>query len=71
MGSSTHPRHVAQVLLSELGLDVVSCTELQSLWAGYGHIFGPSNQGAQGTDWGDWGRVVGSIEPSADPGGAG
>ncbi|GJN75209.1 pig-p domain-containing protein [Purpureocillium lilacinum] len=38
MGSSTHPRHVAQVLLSELGLDVVSCTELQSLWAGYGHI---------------------------------
>ncbi|KAJ6438594.1 pig-p domain-containing protein [Purpureocillium lavendulum] len=38
MGSSSEPRHVAQVLLSELGLDVVSCKELQSLWAGYGHI---------------------------------
>ncbi|UNI19043.1 hypothetical protein JDV02_005263 [Purpureocillium takamizusanense] len=38
MGSSTDPRHVAQVLLAELGLDVVSCAEMQSLWAGYGHI---------------------------------
>ena len=32
------PRRVAEVMLSWLGLELVSCTELQTLWAGYGHI---------------------------------
>lgn len=31
-------RRVAEIMLSWLGLDLVSCVELQSLWAGYGHI---------------------------------
>ncbi|ODA81747.1 hypothetical protein RJ55_00250 [Drechmeria coniospora] len=38
MGSSVDSRHVARVMLSWLDLDLVSLTELQSLWAGYGHI---------------------------------
>ncbi|KAL2752013.1 hypothetical protein ACRALDRAFT_2141744 [Sodiomyces alcalophilus JCM 7366] len=32
------PRRVAEIMLSWLGLDLISCTELQILWAGYGHI---------------------------------
>ncbi|POR35232.1 Uncharacterized protein TPAR_04560 [Tolypocladium paradoxum] len=38
MGSSMEPRRVAEIMLSWLGLDLVSCAELQTLWAGYGHI---------------------------------
>ncbi|KAF4509634.1 hypothetical protein G6O67_003782 [Ophiocordyceps sinensis] len=38
MAASPDPQRVAQLMLSWLGLDLVSCTELQSLWAGYGHI---------------------------------
>lgn len=32
------PRRVAEIMLAPLGLNLVSCTELQVLWAGYGHI---------------------------------
>ncbi|KAI5460844.1 Ecdysteroid kinase-domain-containing protein [Mariannaea sp. PMI_226] len=31
-------RRVAENMLSSLGLELVSCTVLQTLWAGYGHI---------------------------------
>ncbi|BEI79722.1 hypothetical protein CcaverHIS002_0102510 [Cutaneotrichosporon cavernicola] len=36
--SATGPRDVADIMLSWLGLGLVSCTPLQTLWAGYGHI---------------------------------
>ncbi|RDA82523.1 hypothetical protein CP532_4491 [Ophiocordyceps camponoti-leonardi (nom. inval.)] len=32
------PRQVAEAMLARLDLDLVSCSELQTLWAGYGHI---------------------------------
>lgn len=32
------PRRVASIMLSWYSLDLVSCTTLQTLWAGYGHI---------------------------------
>lgn len=32
------PSRAAEILLSPLSLDLISCTELQTLWAGYGHI---------------------------------
>ncbi|RDA89535.1 hypothetical protein CP533_2935 [Ophiocordyceps camponoti-saundersi (nom. inval.)] len=32
------PRQVAEAMLTELDLDLVSCSEIQTLWAGYGHI---------------------------------
>ncbi|KAK1701013.1 phosphotransferase [Colletotrichum godetiae] len=38
MASLQQPRRVAEIMLSWLGLELVSLTELQSLWAGYGHI---------------------------------
>ncbi|KAI9933610.1 hypothetical protein ASPWEDRAFT_185750 [Aspergillus wentii DTO 134E9] len=33
-----HPDRVASIMLSWYSLDLVSCTTLQTLWAGYGHI---------------------------------
>ncbi|KND93801.1 hypothetical protein TOPH_01779 [Tolypocladium ophioglossoides CBS 100239] len=39
MGSSMEPRRAAEIMLSWLGLDLVSCAKLQTLWAGYGHIY--------------------------------
>ncbi|KAK2024153.1 phosphotransferase enzyme family protein [Colletotrichum zoysiae] len=38
MTSLKAPRRVAEIMLSWLGLELVSLTELQTLWAGYGHI---------------------------------
>ncbi|KAM4056109.1 phosphotransferase enzyme family protein [Hirsutella rhossiliensis] len=38
MATLLDPQRVAQLMLSWLNLDLVSCTELQTLWAGYGHI---------------------------------
>ncbi|KAH7144201.1 Ecdysteroid kinase-domain-containing protein [Dactylonectria estremocensis] len=38
MPSRIKPKRVAEVMLASIGLDLVSMTELQSLWAGYGHI---------------------------------
>ncbi|KAK1727879.1 phosphotransferase [Colletotrichum acutatum] len=38
MASLKQPRHVAEIMLSWLGLELFSLTELQTLWAGYGHI---------------------------------
>ncbi|KAL8303194.1 hypothetical protein RB597_005200 [Gaeumannomyces tritici] len=38
MAAIAEPRRVAEIMLSWLGLELVSCVELQSLWAGYGHI---------------------------------
>ncbi|KAK2763660.1 pig-p domain-containing protein [Colletotrichum kahawae] len=38
MASLKEPRRVAEIMLSWLGLDLVSIVELQTLWAGYGHI---------------------------------
>lgn len=38
MAALVDPRRVARLMLSWLGLDLISCTELQTLWAGYGHI---------------------------------
>ncbi|RCI08751.1 hypothetical protein L249_4883 [Ophiocordyceps polyrhachis-furcata BCC 54312] len=32
------PRQVAEAMLARLDLDLVSCSELQTLWAGYGHV---------------------------------
>ncbi|KAG6034695.1 hypothetical protein E4U41_006430 [Claviceps citrina] len=32
------PQAVAREMLAWIGLELVSCTELQSLWAGYGHV---------------------------------
>ncbi|CAI7617103.1 unnamed protein product [Penicillium crustosum] len=32
------PKHVASIMLSKHSLDLVSCTKLQTLWAGYGQI---------------------------------
>ncbi|KOS17011.1 putative methyltransferase [Escovopsis weberi] len=32
------PKKVAQTMLSWLDLELISCTQLQALWAGYGHI---------------------------------
>ncbi|PHH74399.1 hypothetical protein CDD82_4953 [Ophiocordyceps australis] len=34
----TPPEHIAHNLLTQVHLRLVSCTELQSLWADYGHI---------------------------------
>ncbi|OLN96604.1 hypothetical protein CCHL11_00812 [Colletotrichum chlorophyti] len=38
MTTLKEPRRVAEIMLSWLGLELVSLTELQTLWAGYGHI---------------------------------
>lgn len=38
MAPTVDPRRAAEILLSGLGLELVSCTELQTLWAGYGHV---------------------------------
>lgn len=38
MPSSPSPRDVASALLAEKGLDLLSISQLQSLWAGYGRI---------------------------------
>ncbi|KAF4976411.1 hypothetical protein FZEAL_6915 [Fusarium zealandicum] len=38
MAPMPESRRVAEILLSPLGLKVTSCTELQTLWAGYGHV---------------------------------
>ncbi|KAK5994144.1 hypothetical protein PT974_07584 [Cladobotryum mycophilum] len=38
MPKSPEPRRVAQIMLSWLDLELISCEELQALWAGYGHI---------------------------------
>lgn len=38
MPSSTSPEEIASALLAEKGLDLLSTTLLQSLWAGYGQI---------------------------------
>lgn len=38
MAATPEPRRVAQLMLAWLDLDLVSCTELQTLWAGYGHV---------------------------------
>lgn len=38
MAPLNDPRSVAKILLSWIGLELVSCSELQTLWAGYGHI---------------------------------
>ena len=37
MANTTDPRRVAEIMLSWLGLDLVSISEIQTLWAGYGH----------------------------------
>lgn len=36
--SASRPDEVARILLKSLGLRVTDCRELQTLWAGYGHI---------------------------------
>ncbi|GKT96436.1 phosphotransferase enzyme family protein [Colletotrichum tofieldiae] len=38
MASLKEPQRVAEIMLSWLGLELVSLNELQTLWAGYGHI---------------------------------
>ncbi|EHA52434.1 hypothetical protein MGG_09503 [Pyricularia oryzae 70-15] len=38
MARTTDPRRVAEIMLSWLNLQLVSIVELQTLWAGYGHI---------------------------------
>ncbi|OHF03203.1 phosphotransferase [Colletotrichum orchidophilum] len=38
MASLQEPQRVAEIMLAWLGLELVSLTELQTLWAGYGHI---------------------------------
>lgn len=38
MPNSIEPRRVAEIMLDWLSLKLVTITELQSLWAGYGHI---------------------------------
>ncbi|CAM1509821.1 Fc.00g001560.m01.CDS01 [Cosmosporella sp. VM-42] len=38
MSPPIEPRRVAEIMVSWLGLDLISCTELQTLWAGYGHV---------------------------------
>lgn len=38
MPVTTEPSHVARVMTAWIGLELISCTELQTLWAGYGHI---------------------------------
>jgi hypothetical protein len=38
MAPANDPKRVAAIMLSWHSLDLVSCTTLQTLWAGYGHI---------------------------------
>ncbi|KAL2677364.1 hypothetical protein Neosp_011134 [[Neocosmospora] mangrovei] len=38
MAPKVESRRVAETLLTPLGLEVTSCREIQTLWAGYGHI---------------------------------
>ncbi|KAJ5881717.1 uncharacterized protein N7529_000389 [Penicillium soppii] len=38
MSPGNDPKHVASIMLSWHSLDLVSCTNLQTLWAGYGQI---------------------------------
>ncbi|KJZ80560.1 hypothetical protein HIM_00410 [Hirsutella minnesotensis 3608] len=38
MSPSPSPERVAKVMLSWIGLKLISCVETQTLWAGYGHI---------------------------------
>ncbi|EFY88768.1 hypothetical protein MAC_05203 [Metarhizium acridum CQMa 102] len=55
MSQQPEPRAVAKELLSWIGFDVISCSILQTLWAGYGHICAihvrplPSEEPAQTT----------------------
>ncbi|RSM10383.1 hypothetical protein CDV31_007259 [Fusarium ambrosium] len=38
MAPKVESRSIAETLLAPLGLEVTSCREIQTLWAGYGHI---------------------------------
>ncbi|KAM0247613.1 hypothetical protein ACHAQJ_009779 [Trichoderma viride] len=38
MAQNIEPSHIAATMLSWLGLELISCTTIQGLWAGYGHI---------------------------------
>lgn len=38
MPSLLEPGRVAQIMASWIGLQLISCRELQTLWAGYGHV---------------------------------
>lgn len=40
MTEYTTPQDVAREMLSWIDMELVSCTELQTLWAGYGHVCG-------------------------------
>lgn len=58
------PRRVAEIMLSWLGLDLVSCAELQTLWAGYGHICAiQARAAAEGGGNGSPRQRVGGGEP--------
>ncbi|KAL7953155.1 Ecdysteroid kinase domain-containing protein [Trichoderma compactum] len=50
MAQQIEPSQVAAILLSWLDLELISCTTLQGLWAGYGHICAvsarPATEGA-------------------------
>ncbi|KAF7555013.1 hypothetical protein G7Z17_g2488 [Cylindrodendrum hubeiense] len=56
------PHRVAEIMLASLGLEVVSCTELQSLWAGYGHICAVTAQAADAEAAAKFAQVCGELE---------
>ncbi|UKZ72471.1 hypothetical protein TrVFT333_000100 [Trichoderma virens FT-333] len=48
MARQIEPSQVAAILLSWLDLELISCTTLQGLWAGYGHICAVSARSTDG-----------------------
>ncbi|KAK7423536.1 hypothetical protein QQX98_000994 [Neonectria punicea] len=53
------PKRVAEIMLASLGLELVSCTVLQTLWAGYGHICAITAKTSVKEVTAHWARVCG------------
>ncbi|WYZ39458.1 hypothetical protein EsH8_III_001372 [Colletotrichum jinshuiense] len=66
MASLQEPRRVAEIMLSWLGLELVSLTELQVLWAGYGHICAITARAADKTGALTTTQTSPSLQPQAD-----
>ncbi|KAL6879361.1 kinase-like domain-containing protein [Trichoderma novae-zelandiae] len=56
MARKIAPSQVAAVLLSWLDLELISCTTIQGLWAGYGHICAVSARPTANCDSSRWQR---------------
>ncbi|KAF6806407.1 pig-p domain-containing protein [Colletotrichum musicola] len=67
MVSLREPRRVAEIMLSWLGLDLFDLVELQTLWAGYGHICAITARPAKNAGLSfDASAISPALQPEAD-----